>query len=369
MGYSYKMNIPVTIIGGGIIGLSIAYELSEKYPDLEIIIIEKEEYLGEHATSRNSGVLHSGIYYPTGSLKHQFCLEGNKLWDNYASKLGLTINRCGKYLISTSNSEDNILLNYYNLALANKVEEVSWCDDSHLKGIVNSQKSLFSKTTGIVDVPEVLKALEKNLFNKNIPILMQDEVKSIIKVDNGFQIKTSREDFLTSNLVNAAGCFAPRLRTFLGLNDLESYLVKGHYLKLNTKFYNESLVYPVPTPGLKGLGVHTSFGTDGIVRFGPNTSDVNNYDFSFEKGTFDSMYEAIKKVFPTILREDLSEDYCGIRPKIKHLGKLHSDFWIKGEKDLGIVGYTELCGIESPGLTSAPAIARYVVEELMSKNF
>ena len=198
---------------------------------------------------------------------------------------------------------------------------------------------------------------------------MSDEVVDLKKTDDGYQIKTTREEFSTNVVINAAGCFAPALRKLLGLKDLESYWVKGHYLKLNKKLYNESLVYPVPTPGLKGLGVHTSFGIDGLVRFGPNTSDVDEYQFGFEEGTLESMFESIKKVFPTVLIEDLSEDYCGIRPKINYKGELYSDYWIKGESELGLVGYIELCGIESPGLTSAPAIARYVVNELMPKNF
>jgi L-2-hydroxyglutarate oxidase LhgO len=360
------MQIPVTIIGGGIIGLTIAYELSEKYPELDIIIIEKEPYLGEHSTSRNSGVLHSGIYYPNGSLKHKFCIEGNTLWTEYAEKLDLKINRCGKFLVSTSKEEDLILEKYFKKALENKVKDVSWSDGEAINEVVNVNKSFFSKTTGILDVPEVLKALEKNLFNKNIPFLMNDEVIDIQVVENGYEIKTTREEFTTTNLINAAGCFAPQLRKLLGLNDLESYWVKGHYLKLNKKFYNDSLVYPVPTPGLKGLGVHTSFGVDGLIRFGPNTADVDHYKFEFEQGTFESMFESIKQVFPTISKDDLVEDYCGIRPKIKHNGELYSDFWVKGDSELGLKGYIELCGIESPGLTSAPAIARHVISKFFS---
>ncbi len=359
------MQVSMTIIGGGILGLTIAYELSKKYPGLDMVILEKEHFPGEHASSRNSAVIHSGIYYPTGSLKHQLCIEGNRLWSSYASELNFKVNKCGKYLISTSADENEILEKYYDNALKNGVEGISWCDTSELSEFVHVKKAFFSKNTSIIDVPTVIKELEKNIFNKNIPILKDTKVLNLKKIENSFSVETTREKFESKFVINAAGCFAPDIRKILGLKDLESYFVKGHYLKLTKKFYNDSLIYPVPTPDLKGLGVHTSFATDGLVRFGPNTCDVKNYNFNFEAQTLEAMYESISRVFPNILVEDLAEDYCGIRPKIKYQGKIYSDFWIKGEAELGLKGYVELCGIESPGLTAAPAIARYLIEDIL----
>lgn len=360
------MHIPFVIIGGGVVGLSIAYEIRKKYPKAEIALFEKEPFLGEHSTHRNSAVLHAGIYYETGSLKHRLCLEGNEYWHKYEKQY---LNNCGKYIVSTSDAETLELEILYKNGLRNGVEGLSWCEKlklEEIKEFISVEKAFFSTSTSILDVPLFLKKLEVRLQSENFHLLKNQVVKNISYRNNSYFVETDLEILTCDFLINAAGLGAIDIRKKLGLTDLENQYVKGCYLKLNKKYYNKSLIYPVPLPGLKGLGVHTSFGADGLIRFGPNTEIVGELDYSMPDNLIESMYSEICKVFKNISIEDLEIDYCGIRPKIKLNGNIYSDFWIKEGSSYGFRNYIELCGIESPGLTSAPAIAKYVTELIES---
>ncbi len=356
------MHIPLVIIGGGVIGLSIAQEIQRKYPKLEIALFEKELYLGEHSTHRNSGVLHAGLYYEKNSLKHLLCIKGNDLWH---SENGPFVNNCGKYLVATNQEEIIELERLYDRAKDNGVKEISWCENEDLKPLqqfLNVRKAFFSKKTSILNIPLYLKDLEIKLQSESFYLLKNQKIKKITYKNNIFHLETDLESVTCDHLVNAAGLGAIEIRKMLGLSDLENHYVKGNYLKLKKKYYNKSLIYPVPLPGLKGLGVHTSFGEDGLIRFGPNTEDVQGVDYSQRENLIDQMYPEISKIFKSISKGDLERDFCGIRPKIKLRGKIYNDFWIKSGEDYGLKNYFELCGIESPGLTSAPAIAKYLTE-------
>lgn len=353
------------IIGGGINGLLIAYELSEAYPDKDLVLFEKEPFCGEHSSSRNSGVLHAGIYYPKESLKRKFCIEGNKLWRDLKETFTLEINSCGKYIVAMNEDQEKQIDFYFEKALDNGVEGISWAtqkDLEKLQNTANISKAFFSKTSGVLNISSALKNIETYLYNKDVPLMLNNEVKSIEKLENhpkgaNFKIITEHEEVETRFVINAAGPFAIDLRKSLGLKDLENYWVKGNYLKLSGDYYTESLIYPVPLKNLKGLGVHTSFDFDGIVRFGPNTEEVNEISYYVSEGVKEEMLPAINSLFKGIEPDKLSLDYAGIRAKIKHKGKEYTDFWIKNDQ---LEGYIELCGMDSPGLTSAPAVAKYV---------
>ncbi|MDH5581162.1 MAG: FAD-dependent oxidoreductase, partial [Bdellovibrionales bacterium] len=230
---------------------------------------------------------------------------------------------------------------------------------------VHVKKAFFSPTTAILDVSAALKGLERVLYNKDIPILFQDEVVEINKEKDGFILKTTHEEIFTSKLVNAGGLLAVSNRKKLGLNDLEDEWVKGSYLKINRNYYTDHLIYPVPEKNLKGLGVHTSFDLQHQVRFGPNTENVEVIDYSLSEKIIEDIVPSVIKTFKGLERKDFALDYSGIRSKIKYKNQIFSDFWIKGptcEMSHGVLNYIELCGIDSPGLTSAPAIAKYVLE-------
>ncbi|MCP4914156.1 MAG: FAD-dependent oxidoreductase [Oligoflexia bacterium] len=353
-------HIPYVICGGGILGLLLAKELSHKFSPDDLALFEKNEFLGEGNTSRNSGVLHSGIYYPTDSLKHKHCLAGNKMWRNLASELDITVNPCGKFIVASTCDEVERTKELREQAKKNDVpfNELKEEQINKLKEVINYEDGFFIPSTGIVDISEAIKKIENHLFNKNVPIIKNDEIISVEFKENKFFINTKLSGAMTCDyFFNVAGTDAINIRKMLGHSELENYFVKGNYVKLNKKYYNESLIYPVPQKNLKGLGVHTSFATDGIIRFGPNTQDVDHVHFKVQDSIVDEMYPEVIKVFKGINKEDLSPDYSGVRPKIKLNGELHTDFWIKKHDN-----YIECCGIESPGLTAAPSIAKYLIE-------
>jgi L-2-hydroxyglutarate oxidase LhgO len=360
------MHIPFVIIGGGVVGLLTAIEINKQFPDREIVLFEKGPFFGEHSTHRNSGVLHAGLYYPKESLKRKLCIEGLKIWRAEYSEF---VNNCGKYLIASNTSEEVELDSLFNNAINNGVEELRWCDDKELvtlKEFINVSKAFFSSSTSVLNIGDCLKRLESSLQKEKVFLLKNQGVEEIEFSDSKYHIKTSLENLTSDFVINTAGLGAIDIRKKLGLMDFENEFVKGNYLKLKKSYYNESLLYPVPLPGLKGLGVHTSFGEDGAIRFGPNTEDVNNISYELREDLVETMSLDILKVFKGIAKSDLEVDYCGIRPKIKKDGKLFSDFYISSGIEYGYSRYIECLGIESPGLTSSPAIAKRVSEIVKS---
>lgn len=354
--------IPYLIFGAGIIGLQTAYALLKHgVAPQNIAIVETNIYPGEHSSSRNSGVLHAGLYYEAGSLKQGFCLEGNELWDQLAADLAIPLKRTGKYVVASTTDEVDALEALFVSATAKNVPCLSWRDASAIEPYVHCKKAFFSSRTGILDASHAIRNLYRYLQMKGVTILMRQFVEGIEHSPSGFQVHLGGEIVQAEHLINCAGLGAVELRNHLGLTDLSNYWVKGRYLKLNKPFFHESLIYPLPPPGLKGLGVHTSFDIAGAVRFGPDTQDVDAIDYSLDPSIVDEIYPAIEKVFKGVNRSDLSLDYSGIRSKIKHAGKLHVDFWIKSP----VPNYWECLGIESPGLTASPAIAQYLVKELL----
>lgn len=342
------------VIGGGIVGLCTAFYYKKKNPDHEIAVLEGSPFLGDGNTSRNSGVLHAGIYYNKGSNKHLLCKEGNSIWRKWAKEYGMPVTLCGKYVVASSQSEIDKLNALYAQAKSNEIEGVEWCSADELKEFVNIEKAFFSDTSGYIDVPSALKKLEILLLSEGVHILPNTYVESIVKVSNFFLVVTKEDTIKTMRVLNCSGHEGVRIRTCLDLTDLKDKFIKGSYLILNKKFYNKSLIYPVPLDGLFGLGVHTTIDSAGVVRFGPNTSEVSDYNYRTEEDTLEKMWPAISGLFSTIIKSDLALDYSGVRTKLIRNGEIYPDFWI----DAPLQGYAEAIGIESPGLTSAPAIGK-----------
>lgn len=365
------MDIPIIICGGGVLGLLVAHELRNLYPDLEFALLEKEGSLGDHTSGRNSGVLHAGIYYPLDSLKRELCIEGNRLWRKIGIDHNITINACGKYVIASRDSELEALHTVFEQATLNNVKgiaKVSNGDKEKLSPFCHVVDGFFSETTGVLSPSEAISRLAYSLEMKGSLILKNHEVLKVERRDNLFHLETSQGPLKSKYFFNLSGGHGPVLRQGLGLYDIESAFVKGNYLKLNKKFFNESLVYPIPPSNLKGLGVHTSFDLDGIIRFGPDTEAAKNgEDYQQTENVIDQMFPAIEKVFKGINKEDLSLDYAGVRPKIRKDGKAFNDFAIQGPVNHGVECYFEALGIESPGFTAAPAIAKRLLE-LFSKS-
>lgn len=363
------MHIPILVIGGGIVGLLTMREIHQAFPHVDMALLEKGHYFGDLASGRNSGVMHAGLYYPKDSLKRKYCLEGNSLWEDLAKDLKISFSRCGKYLVAATKDEVESLKELFEHAKNNGVQGLRWVTGSE-KEVLNEycfcEEAFFSPQSGFISPSEATAAIRDDLFKKDIPLMNDYQVLEIEREGKLFKVKTNKETFTCDVLINASGGFAPELRKTLGLTDFESYWVKGNYLKLNKKFYTDSLIYPVPPKGLKGLGVHTSFDFDGVVRFGPDTEDCDKgYEHSLNTKLLEQMYPAISSLFKGIEIEDLQEDYCGIRSKIKRDGKLYSDFWLGDQEAHGLSGYYEFLGIESPGLTASPALAKEMARRIV----
>lgn len=342
--------------------MQVAYKLLKKgiHPQ-DIALFEMNPFPGEHSSSRNSGVLHAGLYYPANSKKQDFCLKGNFLWEELGKEIGFRVTRPGKYLVASSKAEIEELEKLYEFARSKEVPGLKWSDGTEIKSFVNLEKTFFSTSTGVVSTSEVIQSFRNYLERKGVLFLLNQKVEHIQVANETFEVFVGDEKIRADFVVNTAGLFGINIRKKLGLNDLEDYWVKGRYLKLNKKFFNKSLIYPLPPAGLTGLGVHTSFDLDGIVRFGPDTEEVKKIDYNLSTDLIDEQFPSINKLFSGIQKSDLSLDYAGIRSKIVHKGEIFKDFWIENP----IPKYWETLGIESPGLTASPAIADFLVSNML----
>ncbi|MDC0586478.1 NAD(P)/FAD-dependent oxidoreductase [Gammaproteobacteria bacterium] len=356
------------IVGGGIIGLAIAAELSKQ--GREVIVLESENQTIQHASSHNSEVIHSGIYYETNSLKAKLCVEGNKLLYKYCKDNEINHKRLGKLIFANTDNELDTLNKLHANAYKNGIEKISILDKKQLISLepnLIAQKGLFIESTGILDSHSFAVSLEAEIESYGNPIVTSSPV-----IDGRYhrgkwilQIKGNPSYSLTSDLViNAAGFNSINLAKKFGVLGLpKSIYVKGHYYKYNGKNPFNHLIYPVPEE--QGLGVHTSTDMSNILRFGPDAEiiDSPNYIFDNSEKRAQVFINSIDKYFKDFNSELLVEDFCGVRVR---LGETHntSDFSIKFPESHGYDGLINLAGIESPGLTSSLAIAKYVAQRL-----
>ncbi|MDH4468316.1 MAG: FAD-dependent oxidoreductase [Bacteriovoracaceae bacterium] len=359
--------IDFAIVGGGIIGLWISYYLLKKYPSSAVVVFEAGQFLGEHTTTRNSEVLHSGIYYQNQSLKHIHCLEGNQLWREYVHSKNMDFLDCGKIIVATKGQEEKLNKIFEN-GLANKVQKIEFLSEkkiSEYKEILNLDYAIHVGPAGVLNVGEALRHLQFDIEAMGGIILKNTFVKFVEKNDGPFILKANDDNIKTPVLINAAGLFAVEFRKTLGLMDIENFFVKGSYLKLNKKLPLQQLVYPIPPESGLGLGVHLTLDTSGAQKFGPNTEIVNDIIYNINENLIFEMKDAINMIFKNIDVSHLQLAYSGIRPKIKKNGVLVTDFTINGEPVHGIGGYLELLGMESPGLTASPSLAKFVVNKML----
>lgn len=351
--------IDYAIVGGGIIGLSLAKNLIAKQPQSSLVIFEKEKYLGDHTSGRNSGVLHSAIYYDQGSLKHRLCLEGNFLWEDWAKELNIPVKFCGKFIIAQSSQHQAELEIVFNQAKLNSVPGIRRATKTEITSLdqhLHLVDAIYSPRSGIIDLPLAMSNLRYFLETKDVVTMLSTKIHTVTRdsTNDGFFLYYGEEKIWAQNLINAGGLFGIDLRKQLDLFELENYWVKGNYLKTTQKKICDYLIYPTPEKNLKGLGVHLTLDTQEQMKFGPNTEDVSAIDYAVNESVLEQMIPQIKAIFKTVDTSKLTLDYAGIRPKIKLNGGLYKDFWIKNP----IKNYYEFLGIESPGATAAPAISK-----------
>ena len=349
----------ITIIGAGIVGLAIAEELSKFYEN--ILVIDKEKTFGQHVSSRNSEVIHSGFYYPFGSLKSKLCIEGNKLLYTFADLYHINYKKCGKLIVSNNSSDSlhlkKIMKNAQKCGLKN-LSILTKEESKKIEPLVNCVESLWVPSTGIIDSHSIMSKLEYLSKERDVSFAYKTKINSISKMNDYYELTFDNVDTkIKSNIViNSAGLWSDRVSSMVGINDYKIEYFKGDYYKSrNIKDLN-CLIYPIPK--ISSLGVHSVLSLNGDVSFGPNIYKVDKISYAIDD-TFKQQYLSEIKKLLNIKNIEIDEDFSGIRPKIKFDGRFN-DFIIKNEFKKGYKNFINLIGIDSPGLTSSLAIAKYV---------
>ncbi|WP_349536697.1 NAD(P)/FAD-dependent oxidoreductase [Bradyrhizobium canariense] len=368
-GFVLRMDrVDCVVIGAGVIGLAVARRLAKA--GREVIILEAAEGIGTVTSSRNSEVIHAGIYYPAGSLMARMCVSGKRALYEYCREHGIPYRNCGKLIVATTPKETEKLQSIRAHAEANGVLDMQTLSGDAaraLEPVLNCDAALLSPSTGIIDSHAYMLALRGEAedsgaaFAFHTPLLAAKAVADRIEIDAGGDAPMSIE---CSLLINAAGLAAPAVaRSIDGMPiDLipRAYLAKGNYFSCSARAPFSHLIYPVPEPG--GLGVHLTLDMAGQARFGPDVEWVDSIDYAVDPARAERFYPAIRRYWPTLPDGALMPSYSGIRPKIVPPAVAAQDFLIQGPQDHGVAGLINLFGIESPGLTSSLAIADYVGE-------
>lgn len=372
------MKIETTIIGAGVVGLAIAAQLSETGKN--ILLIERNETFGEEISSRNSEVIHAGIYYPKDSLKARLCVEGNRQLRELCETKRIPHRMCGKLIVATRPEELDQLEALAKRARDNGVNNLVWMSKEacqKLEPQVRAEAGLFSPATGIIDSRRLMRQFVVRAKANGVTFVYQAQLTRMDTIKPGsYEIEVVYPDnetdtFITSRLINAAGLQADRIAETMGI-DIDQHGYRQHYWKGEyfsvawPKDKLNHLVYPVPEPQITGLGVHATIDLSGRIKLGPNARYLpdRNIDFTVDAGGRDLFYQAASNYLPSLKKEDLAPEMAGIRPKLQKPGDAVRDFIINEESARGLPGVVNLVGIESPGLTSSIAIARYVQKRL-----
>lgn len=361
-------SVNITIIGAGIVGLAIAARLSCSYK--AIYVLEKNNRIGQEISSHNSGVIHSGIHYPPGSLKAKLCVQGNRMLSHICKESAIPFKRLGKLTVATDDTEISILENLYRNGEANGTEGLKFLDKDEIRKLepnVDAMKALYSPSSGIVEQDDLLQHFAA-IAKKNEGIIStQTEVKGIRYNGSGYIVTGTSFgrpfEFESKTLINCAGLYSDRMAEIVGL-DLDRYgyrlnYYKGDYYRVLGSPPVRMLVYPVPNGA--GLGIHLTPDMSGSVKLGPNAYPISNIDYAPGSNGEDFL-EDVSRFVPGIKFMKIGYDSSGIRPKLSASDKKFSDFIIRDEADHGFPGFINLIGIESPGLTASPSIADYVCE-------
>lgn len=363
-------NFHVAIIGGGVIGSSIAGELS-KYK-LNVVVFEKGSDVASDTSKANSGVVHSGINSPTGSLKARFCVEGNKMLQPLADKLGFPLKWVGKYVIAKNEEETKELERLINVGRDNGVPGLEIKDGKDVKTKepnVPCYKALWVPTAGIISPYEFTIALAENAAENNVIFLLETKVNDLEKKDNNFLIKTTKGEFQSQILVNAAGLNCRDIVSMLEEPDFQVYPCRGEYLVLDKNYSNliNSMIYSVPPKKLGVLGVHITPTIEGNILLGPSAEFIDDpYDKRTTKEMMKTLFSEAKEIIPGLPEKAVINAYSGIRCKLASPEEGGwADYRIEESKQTP--GLINLLGVESPGLTGATAIAKEVTQ-MISKS-
>jgi L-2-hydroxyglutarate oxidase LhgO len=357
------------VIGAGVVGLAIARALAQA--GRETVLLERRSHIGEETSSRNSGVVHAGIYYPPGSVKAATCVRGRQLLYEFLASHQVPHRRCGKLVVARSAGERRALQSIRDRAARCGVDDLDLIDGAGIRALepeVEGECALLSPSTGIVDPHQLMLALQGDFEAAGGMVAVASPVEAgKVFLDRPHRIRVGGEfptELSCRVLVNATGLHARRTWDSLVNGDArqaapDQFYAKGHYYSYAGAAPFSRLVYPLPEAG--GLGVHATLDLGGQVRFGPDVRWVEGIDHAFDDSGREDFVNAIRRYFPGLEPARLQPGYTGIRPKVVGPGDAAGDFILLSERQHGIPGLLSLHGIESPGLTACLALAESAV--------
>ena len=358
------------VAGAGAVGLAVARELA--LAGDEVLVLESAAAIGTGTSSRNSEVIHAGIYYPTNSLKAELCVAGKAALYRFCAKRDVAHRRIGKLIVAVNDSEIPRLEEYKRQAEANGVRDLEWLSAGEVRRRepeVICARALLSPSTGILDTHEYMLALQADLESAEGLVAFNAPVAEVVAQGDGFSVQTGGADptrIQCRRFINAAGLHAPALAGKIhGLapeHVPQAFFAKGHYYSLRGKSPFKQLIYPLAGEG--GLGIHVTLDMAGAARFGPDVSWVDDEDYSFDDARRGEFEAAIRRYYPGLESDRLQSAYTGIRPKIVGPGAAAADFLLQDASVHGVPGLVNLFGIESPGITASLAIAARVRAQL-----
>jgi L-2-hydroxyglutarate oxidase LhgO len=362
--------VDAVVIGAGAVGLAIASEIAQK--DRDTFLLERESAIGQGASSRNSEVIHAGIYYAAGTLKAKVCVKANPMIYKICAENKVPHKRLGKIIVGNGEAEIKQLEGLMKQGKANGVDDLTLIDSDQihkLEPLVKGDAAVLSPSTGIMDAHGLMDCYLRKARRQSgsDPLVLDTEVKAIKKTPDGYEIHTvsGGEPFSVEArvVINAAGLFCDKVAQMVGIDIDEAkyrlHWCKGDYYSLSGKPPATMLVYPPPLKDTLGLGIHTVPDLTGRLKFGPNAYYVDSLDYKVESPV-EPFWSDIVTYLPSVRKENLGPDMAGIRAKLQGPGEKARDFVIEHEEKRGYPGFIDLIGIESPGLTSSPAIAEIV---------
>ncbi len=362
-------SVDCVVVGAGVVGLAVARALA--LAGREVIVLEASEGIGTETSSRNSEVIHAGIYYPAGSLMARFCVAGRKALYTYCREKGVPHSNCGKLIVATNADENSRLAGIRQRAAANGVDDMRILSATEARAMepnISCTSALLSPSTGIIDSHAFMLALQGDAENAGAVLaFLSPMVAGRTLPDGGVEIDVGGTEPMTLRcrlLVNSAGLHAPALAgRVAGMPSQlvpRAYYAKGNYFTLSGRSPFSRLIYPVPVPG--GLGVHLTIDLGGQARFGPDVQWIETIDYTVDPRRGDSFYAAVRRYWPGLRDGALQPGYAGIRPKIVPSHVAGQDFVVQGPATHGLAGLINLFGIELPGLTAALALAEHVTQ-------
>lgn len=356
------------VVGAGVVGLAVARALA--LGGREVLVLEGAEGIGTETSSRNSEVIHAGIYYPAGSFMARFCVAGKHALYRYCAERGVPHTNCGKLIVATNEEEAGKLASIQARAAANGVPDLRMISGGEARAMepaLRCTAALVSPSTGIIDSHAYMLALQGDAENAGAFFAFHSRVEGGRATDEGIVLRTGGAEPMELRaklVINSAGLHAPALaRAIEGMPEAHvptAYYAKGNYFTLTGKNPFSRLIYPVPVPG--GLGTHLTIDLGGQARFGPDVEWVDGLEYEVDPRRGDLFYASIRRWWPELKDGALAPGYSGIRPKIVPPSVAVQDFLIAGPAEHGVRGLINLFGIESPGLTASLAIGDYVRE-------